>query len=1124
MDERSAEFAREAYAAYLPSAECARLLQAQRLVTDVVPRDSRALVECTMAAVGLLARHQVHAEYLLALLLFPLYELDLSLSLDLSTTFGLRASELARQLSELARNQRLERPLGSASEALYAERLRRLFAAAYRAPEVVVLYLALERARVTEPQPEKYAEQRLWAEEMEAIFLPLCEMLGMRTWRREIGDLCVAILNPKKREALSAYLHAYAERHTPAFAEIKGFLEREWKDRGLAADMSLHLSRPSSLRRRESVAAKKGQEFSLAEIIQLMRVDIAMSSEEACYTTLGLLHRRWRPIRGAPESGMRFLDYLADPKFNGYRCLVTTVEVSEPGSARRRVEFRICTRESQRVNEQGFLAARMSSAPAFSVKGAWWDDDNLRALLGALTFDQRGRVVHVFSPIGQLFELPGNSTPVDYAFRIHTGLAARARHFEVNGRFVDHDYRLCDGDLVNVDFDPHARPAFAEWRQSVQTGTAKKGLASLAGQSLTLYDKGERQLNDALKRELDICGLLVSDEKRLESISKVARRQNCKSIPSLYAAVANRELFVDNVAWDVLEDQLLDSIVLADGRPWPREAMRIARCWPSLPSEKRDSKESRVVPGCEIIGNLVERKGRHPLLVVHRADCTHVLSLCKERVLSLAWRAPSSQREAALFRIRARDHPKILQRVLEPIYALYDQDIYLHSLHANVGTDGFAPIEVTVSAPTSAQLSLLQDKFEALQREVSAIQGVDVWGILPDQKMRLYGKEPLSYQNPYTLGDIRRPDMFFGREKETARIVECIRGEQKLIVLYGHKRTGKTSLLNHLCEQFPGGKSEFVPILLDVQSCDLSASALLFKLSETIREAVGRVPRGGRATKLAALHPKDLQQDAFWSFYRWLEQAERMLTESRLFIMIDEFNLLDVACREGKLDRSFFDGLRWLILSKLNARFLLALQEVAYNGMSSGRDARGGLLLSGQPIRLGYLDTDAAARLIRQPLGQLLEYEQPVIERLLTLSGCNPYYLHVLCRSIVARMADLGRRQVGIEDLHQIVAELLRLGMHYFDHFLDDAHGPAAETLAAIASASAEGGWVTEEQVLQAAYTLGYSMRAPLFMKSCERLVSGGLVEKDPESSRYRIPIDLFRLWLVRYKPLEHVR
>ena len=260
---------------------------------------------------------------------------------------------------------------------------------------------------------------------------------------------------------------------------------------------------------------------------------------------------------------------------------------------------------------------------------------------------------------------------------------------------------------------------------------------------------------------------------------------------------------------------------------------------------------------------------------------------------------------------------------------------------------------------------------------------------------------------------------------------------------------------------------------------------------------------------------KDLQSEPFWVFRGWVERIQERLRGRKVVFIIDEFTKAEEAWKQRQIDQDFFEGLRWLVGEHQDVVFLLCVHEMIYRLLApeEGNNGRWALLQKGQPVRLNYLDRDSAARLIRQPLGHIYQYDDSIVEYMVELTAGHPYFLQGLCRELATHMAQGNQTRVTLEDLSAAISHVLANGEHYFSHFLNEVQDDL-ETLVAIAWASGDNNlWLKQDQIQNLLSAPGL-----ISAKGTMNISTLGVVDNRATQTgwEYRISIGLFQRWLRR--------
>jgi len=1069
----------------------------------VFSRAPREVRNHTVKTLSILMDWQVPPNLIIAALAHPVLELGLLLEKELSDVVSQTSMEVATKLitfyHEVGANQ-LTR--GQAKRAQRMFKLRRYFVTAYQHPELILYFLADNLAKISASDALEGTSKYLFAEECEVILLPLLEMFGMWQLRREVGNRCLEVLRPGLYNKIEMLIEDGRNEKSVLFKEIQRELQFKLDRLGIEGEIHFHVSQPSSIYRR----MLRGE--PLETLAKQLKVDILVSSISDCYQVLGLIHSLWPSLSG------RFKDLISSPKFNGYRNLLTWKPVPYKGkNGTKMVEFRIRTPQIEAINREGLVAAWYRNSTRERIKAAWWENQELREKVASMRLGSKpepeGNVL-VFTPIGQVFSLEAESTPIDYAFRVHTNLALYTKRIWVNGEPVDHSYQLRNGDVVQVEFDPSYSGPNPEWKNSVKTKTAEKAIE----RALTPHQKerkGRNIIEKVLEQEKAIYGFEISSQKLDAFLDRTSHKLGYESVEALYADVAVGKQSPNRIIRRLFEQELAKAIVTSTGErlPVPRE-----RVWFAQFTHGK-GKPCRVVPNVPIVGRLKSPGTPHERLIVYKRDCPNAPK--GSDVIELKWKPETSQHEAAGISIVAWDKAKLLGKILDEVYALYGDDLYLYSAHADADpNNGTATIALTVDAPNFEVLYELSERLKKLKKD-GIINNFTMVTLSPADKLKFGARDKRRYQNPYTEG-VARGAMFVGRTEEQEKVICALESGTNLVVAHGEKRVGKTSLLRHL--QFSLQQQGFLPVVVDMRGINsFSMPDLISEIVQQINEDIGRkIVVGRKNLGLPQLRAKWLHNQPFTEFERYLDRLQSRFPDRKLLIMLDEFNVLDGAWRRGELDRGFFSKLRAFIEKRKDISFILAIQDVVYS--RSLRDRSGGwtALQNAMPLPLEYLDRESAIKLIREPKGDMLLYEDDVVDGIVELTYRHPYFLQIICRKIVDRKILKGGTRVTKEDLGAVLPIIYRSGRVYFHHFLELATGHKMVILEAIAKLSAEGkAWVNVGEIRDVCCQLGESLSWKRVNELTKELFFDRVLLRKRGSGgwRYRIRVPLFEKWLI---------
>lgn len=991
------------------------------------------------------------------------------------------------------------------------ERRRQLFKAAHMDLELALVSLAMHCVRMDAIDKLDRAEAQHLAQDNQEIFLPLAEMMGAWELRRRLGDLGLRHLDQGKLYSrIDSRRENLEKAHQAIYQEIRAELEVNLRRDGIHGEIVYRPNSPSSIYRR----MLRGED--LEENARRCKVDVIVNDERECYRVLQFVHNHWVPLAGHPLSGGYFRDQIASPRYNGYRSLVTTVNYLDSHALRDKgketrwhIEFRIYTHQMKQINDKGVIQAKfIQPQPA---KGAWWEEMVID-FHHEYAEDRDTNPIYVFSPLGQIYRLADDDsspmkqdsalekekrTPKGYAEQVHSRLQKRLGHvlYLVNGIEAPANQLLHNADVVEV------VSAYRPRKEDV--------------------DRGRRALKSVFDHEKEAyAGMPLKWEDLEQYIKDRLNNKPLLQVPdldTLYERIAcNDKRFSPNrifAGW--ITSMLAGHIVKPNGAPIgiPAWHIRFSQC------EQHGGQkiQCRVSPHCAVVGKILNPGTPHERLVVYRRDCPNAPQ--GEHVIALEWRGNLRHGEAVRLTIGATDRPKLLGTVLEAVYRCYDEGLYLWETNGQVANDQLASIRLTVEARRPQALAHLRQEMDSLRCQ-GMIGQVSYEHLSPLDKH--YLADPDNVPNLYTPSPIKDARLFKGRENEIGAIIHCLLGPRNPVVLYGLQRIGKTSLLYHL-RDYKSQDYRLIPAHINFPTLSHTSDAAFWEsLAHKIHHQLDGAMRGKVTWKTFSARHKDY---AFSDFKSWLEMVCTSLNGRYLLLLMDELNTLDerwepsMACRIS-------DQIKDLIEDNLPLAFVISVQESLYHEIFSGENenrliASRQVLRRGTPIHLTHLSREAAERLVREPLGEQLDYSNEAVERILSLTDCHPYYLQRLLYQIVllAKKQGPAKIQVNLNDIDQAQQALLANGNTLFSHNFDELYyrnrrisDCTQALLKAIAQASRRNGSAVLEQIRAA---LGRTSQPDLkrhLESTLQCLCELGIVRRD--NQHYTIRVPMFDAWL----------
>ena len=573
-------------------------------------------------------------------------------------------------------------------DAAQAETVRKMVVAMSRDIRVLVIKLAdrLHNARTWRFVAPSSAERK--ARETLEIYAPLAHRLGMNTIKWELEDLSFMTLYPKVYDEIVHLVSERAPAREEYLAVVRDQVGADLRSAKIKATVS---GRPKHYYSIYQKMIVRGRDF--ADIYDLVGVRVLVDSVRDCYAALGSLHARWNPVPG------RFKDYIAMPKFNLYQSLHTTVI----GPGGKPVEIQIRTNDMHRRAEYGVAAhwKYKESAKAGQVMDAAGNDMAwLRQLvdwqketadpsefLDSLRFEIAGAEVYVFTPKGDVMALPAGSSPVDFAYAVHTEVGHRTMGARVNGRLVPLDSTLDNGDVIEVltSKSESASPS-RDWLAFVKSPRARNKIRQWF--SKERREEAIEHGKDALAKAMRKQNLPIQRLLSHEALVALANEMRHSDVSGLYAAIGEGQVSataaVQRLVQSMGGEPGTEEDLAETARPG-RTTRRIRSGDPGVVVKGVDDiwvKLARCctpVPGDDIMGFVTRGAG----VSVHRSDCVNVegLRAQPERIVEVEWTQGTSSMFLVQIQVEALDRSRLLSDVTRVL-----SDAHVNILSANVST------------------------------------------------------------------------------------------------------------------------------------------------------------------------------------------------------------------------------------------------------------------------------------------------------------------------------------------------------------------------------------------------------------------------------------------------------
>ncbi|UJL44938.1 bifunctional (p)ppGpp synthetase/guanosine-3',5'-bis(diphosphate) 3'-pyrophosphohydrolase [Virgibacillus sp. NKC19-16] len=608
-------------------------------------------------------------------------------------------------------------------EALQAENHRKMFVAMAKDIRVILIKLAdrLHNMRTLKHlRPDK---QRRISNETLEIFSPLAHRLGISTIKWELEDTALRYLNPQQYYRIVQLMRQKREQRESYIQEVMGEVSNQLKDVNIEADMS---GRPKHLYSIYRKMVNQNKQFN--EIYDLLAVRIIVGSIKDCYAVLGIIHTCWKPMPG------RFKDYIAMPKPNLYQSLHTTV-IGPKGDP---LEVQIRTKEMHEIAEYG-IAAHWAykeglqvnkNDKSFEEKLTWfreileWQNEahDAEEFIESLKVDLFSDTVYVFTPKGDVIELPSGSVPLDFAYKIHTEVGNKTVGAKVNGKMEPLDYELKNGDIVEVMTSKHSYGPSQDWLNITQTSQAKNKIRQF-------FKKQRRDENvikgkEAVEKEIRALSIQPKEVLTPDNMQRVYERFNFTNEEDMYAAVGYQGITAALVA-----TRLTDRI-----RQTKQKEKNLEETLEEVKTEDKDKKRSdkrdsgvkvegvdnllvrlskccNPVPGDKIVGYITKGRG----VSVHRADCPNAQTEeAKERYLPVEWEENQTARKQyhVDLEISGFDRRGLLNEVLQ---AVNETKTNITQVNGRSDKNKMAIIQITILIHNTNHLRKIVERIKQIK-------------------------------------------------------------------------------------------------------------------------------------------------------------------------------------------------------------------------------------------------------------------------------------------------------------------------------------------------------------------------------------------------------------------------
>jgi len=636
--------------------------------------------------------------------------------LELEKEFGKDVLSLVDAITKL------ERLSFYPTEAYKAQNLRKMFIAMAKDIRVIIIKLADRLHNMQTLQYHEEEKRKRIAKETLEIYAPLAHRLGVWDIKWRLEDLAFRYLEPDKYHYVANKVAETRKKREEFIEKAIEIIKEELKKANIEAEVTGRAKHLYSIYQK---MIRRGIEIE--EMYDLLGVRIIVNSEIECYEVLGIIHNLWRPVPG------RFKDYIANKKSNNYQSLHTTV-IAMDGKP---LEVQIRTWEMHRIAEYGVAAhwlykEEIKKPDSFEEKLSWlrqlleWQKELLddQEFLDSIRSDLFEREIYVFTPKGDIIALPQGSTPLDFAYAIHTEVGHRCRGAKVNGKIVPLNYVLQNGDIVEIITSKEEGKPSRDWLNIVRTSQAKNKIKQYfkkLAREETLQKAKEILESEIKKNEDWLKEVLNKDEISINdllesSISKnFLNEHGFKEIESFLLSLGTGEItpqqFIERFKKELKKEIIVtlaetEKNKLVEGLEisgLDNIMIRIAEC-------------CNPIPGDEVMGYVSKGRG----IVVHRRNCPNLIHLQNrypERVIPIEWqKLKGGGKYKTGIEIDAIDRVGLLKDLIERIS---QARINILDLGTKVGKDGIARIKVVIEIDNPLTFNYLMEEIKKLSDVIS---------------------------------------------------------------------------------------------------------------------------------------------------------------------------------------------------------------------------------------------------------------------------------------------------------------------------------------------------------------------------------------------------------------------